>query len=327
MKGIIKRVYIIYGFVIMIGLVVIGQIIYLQYFAEIEISDADISYRKEEIEATRGSILAMDGRPLSTSVPYFQIRMDCVVPSDNLIKEELDALARELSAFFGNKSAAAYKNEILKARKEGKRYLALGNKLVDYSEMLQIKEFPLFKHGALKGGLITEQKNRRNNPYGRLAYRTIGFINNNGVGAGLEASFNHDLKGIPGYQTVQRMLGGEWIPVIGEKSLSPKDGFDILTTINIDIQEAAESALKEQLSLTDEIEGATAIVMEVKTGAIRAIANMKKGKGGTFDESYNYAIGHATEPGSTFKLATLIAVLEDGFVTLDTKVDAGTGNW
>ncbi len=327
MKGIIKRVYIIYGFVIMIGLVVIGQIIYLQYFAEIEISDADISYRKEEIEATRGSILAMDGRPLSTSVPYFQIRMDCVVPSDNLIKEELDALARELSSFFGNKSAASYKNEILKARKEGKRYLALGNKLVDYSEMLQIKEFPMFKHGALKGGLITEQKNRRNNPYGRLAYRTIGFINNNGVGAGLEASFNHDLKGTPGYQTVQRMLGGEWIPVIGEKSLSPKDGFDILTTINIDIQEAAESALKEQLSLTDEIEGATAIVMEVKTGAIRAIANMKKGKGGTFDESYNYAIGHATEPGSTFKLATLIALLEDGFVTLDTKVDAGNGKW
>lgn len=327
MKKIIKRIYFIYAFVVLLGFVIIGQIIYLQFFAEITVTDADISFRQEEIEANRGSILARDSRPLSTSVPYYQIRMDCVVPDKQLLTQEIDQLAKELSNFFKDKSAAAYKNQILKARKEGKRYMAIGNRLVDYSEMIEIKQFSVFKYGSLKGGIITEQKNRRNNPYGRLAYRTIGFINSNGVGAGLEASFNHDLQGIPGRQTVQKVLGGEWIPVISEKSLQPHDGYDVLTTLDIDIQEAAENALKEQLSLSEEIEGATAIVMEVKTGAIRAIANMKKGKGGSFDESYNYAIGHATEPGSTFKLATLVALLEDGYVTLDSKIDAGDGKW
>lgn len=323
----IKRVYLIFALSVIVGLFAIGKIIYLQFIATPTLTDDDISYRIEEIEATRGSIFAMDGRALSTSVPYFQIRMDCVVPDEKLLESELDALSQNLSNLFKNKSAAAYKSEILKGRKEGKRYLAIGNRLVDYSEMTEIKQFPLFKHGSLKGGLITEQRNRRNNPYGRLAYRTIGFINSNNVGVGLEASFDHELRGITGKQKVQKLLGGEWIPVIGEKSVLPKDGYDILTTLNVEIQEAAESALREQLSLSQEIEGATAIVMEVKSGAIRAIANMRKDGKGNFDESYNYAIGHATEPGSTFKLATLIALLEDGGVTLESKIDAGNGKW
>ncbi|PKP05902.1 MAG: hypothetical protein CVU10_11230 [Bacteroidetes bacterium HGW-Bacteroidetes-5] len=327
MNGFIKRVYFVYVILIIITIMIIWKIIFLQYFADIKTTDSDISYRQEEIEANRGSILARDGRPLSTSVPYFQIRMDCIVPEESVFNKEVDALSAALSGFFKDKSSSEYKKELVIARKEKKRYKTIGNRLVDYTEMLQIKEFPIFSLGANRGGIITEQRNKRNNPYGRLAYRTIGFINSLGVGVGIEGSYDYYLKGKPGRQTVRRMLGGEWVPVSSEDVLLPNDGFDILTTIDIDIQEAAESALREQLSLSDVFEGATAIVMEVKTGAIRAIANMKKDKGGEFDESYNYAIGHATEPGSTFKLATLVALIEDGYVTLETPVDAGNGRW
>lgn len=322
-----KKVSIIYVFLILLSLAVIWKIFYLQYIEKAEITDIDISYKIEEIEAKRGSIFSSDGRPLSTSVPYFQIRMDCVVISDTLFNNNIDALCRSLSQLYKDKSAAAYKAEIIKARKEGKRYKTIGNRLVDYTEMLEIRKFPIFSQGQNRGGLITEQRNRRKNPYGRLAYRTIGFINNNGEGTGIERSYDAFLKGRPGRQTVQRILGGEWIPATGLDVIQPEDGFDIQTTLDIDIQEAAEDALRDQLSKSDVFEGATAIVMEVKTGAIRAIANMKKGVRNDFDESYNYAIGHSTEPGSTFKLATLIALIEDGYVNLDSKVDAGNGRW
>ena len=327
MNEFLKRVYIVYSFLIIITLVIIWRVVYLQFFADIKMSDTDISFRIEEIEANRGSILARDGRPLSASVPYFQIRMDCVVAEDTLFNNNIDNLSAALSSFFKDKSASEYKRELLTARREKKRYKPLGNRLVDYTEMLLIREFPIFSYGSNRGGIITEQRNKRNNPYGRLAYRTIGFINNEGVGVGIEGSYDAYLKGRAGRQTVQRMLGGEWVPVPGEDIVAPSDGVDILTTIDIDIQEATESALRGQLSRSDVFEGATAIVMEVKTGAIRAIANMKKGPKGEFDESYNYAIGEATEPGSTFKLATLVALIEDGYVNLKTPVDAGNGRW
>jgi cell division protein FtsI (penicillin-binding protein 3) len=264
MNGFVKRVYFVYIILIIMTIVIIWRIIFLQYFAQIKVTDTDISYRQEEIEANRGSVLARDGRPLSTSVPYFQIRMDCVVPEESTFKAEVENLAKALSLFFGDKSSAAYRQELVTARKEKKRYKAIGNRLVDYTEMLKIREFPIFKLGSNRGGIITEQRNKRVNPFGRLAYRTIGFINSQGVGVGIEGSYDFYLKGIPGKQTVQRMLGGEWVPVIGEDIELPNDGFDIMTTIDIDIQEAAENALREQLSLSDVFEGATAIVMEVK---------------------------------------------------------------
>ncbi len=306
---------------------VIGRIVQLQYFTKLDVSSDEISFRIEEIEATRGSILACDGRSLSSSIPFYQIRMDCSAPNETVFNSNIEELSKALSKFFGDKSAAEYKSELTEARKKGKRYKSVGNRLVDYSELLIIKNFPIFNLGANRGGIISEQKNKRSNPYGKLAYRTIGFINSLGVGVGIEGSYDFYLKGIPGKQTVQRMLGGEWKPIDNENMIAPNDGFDVKTTLDIDIQEVAENALREQLALSDVFEGATAIVMEVKTGAIRAIANMKKNPNGQFDESYNYAIGQATEPGSTFKLATLVALIEDGYVTLDTPIDAGDGKW
>ncbi|MEN6619036.1 MAG: penicillin-binding protein [Rikenellaceae bacterium] len=327
MKEIVQRASIIYFFIILLSLMVIGRIIQLQYFTTLDVSSDDISFRVEEIEATRGSILARDGRSLSASVPFYQVRMDCLVPAETTFNNNVDALSAALSRFFKDKSAVAYKTELVMARKQNKRYKSIGNRLVDYSELMEIKKFPIFNLGANRGGIIAEQKNKRNNPYGRLAYRTIGFINTLGVGVGIEGSYDFYLKGIPGKQTVQRMLGGEWKPVDSENMIPPKDGYDVQTTLDIDIQEAAENALKNQLALSDVFEGATAVVMEVKTGAILAITNMKKNPDGEFEESFNYAISQATEPGSTFKLATLVALIEDGYVTLDTPIDAGDGKW
>ena len=326
-RNTLKRINIVYTILILLTLGVVWKIIYLQFVVDIEITDADLSYRVEEIEATRGTILARDGRPLSVSVPYFQILMDCVAPADTLFNNNISALSTELAALFKDKSGSMYESELRAARKEGKRYKPIGNRLVDYSEMLIIKEFPIFTKGVNRGGFIAEQKNKRINPYDRLAYRTIGFINTHGVGVGIETSRDYFLKGTPGKRTVQRMLGGEWVPANNQEMLPPQDGYDVMTTLDIDIQETVENALREQLLLNDIFEGATAIVMEVKTGAIRAIANMKKDSDGEFDETYNYAIGHATEPGSTFKLATLVALIEDGYVTLETPIDAGNGSW
>lgn len=322
-----KRMASIYKFMIVVALCVIFRIIYLQFINPTDVKAADIAYREESIEAVRGDILSEDGRPLATTIPYFRIRMDCLAPEDSIMDISVDSLSICLSNFFKDNSAAQYKKIITKGRKEKKRYLPLGNRLVDYSELSEIKEFPLFRLGSNKGGIVVEKKYKRKNPYGSLAYRTIGFINTQGVGVGIEGTCDYQLKGEPGHRIIQKIQGGEWIPVNSPQNEAPKDGYNIRTTINVDIQEAVERALKNKLGEGGNVEGATAVVMETKTGAIRAIANMKNdGKGG-FDESYNYAIGEASEPGSVLKLVTLVSLLEDGYVTLDTPVDAGNGRF
>jgi len=327
MKTVMNRAFVVYALFVVIGIAIVARMVFLQFITSEDLSSEVKTFRVEEIEATRGSILASDGRTLSSSVPYYKIKMDCVAPEQNTFNTYKDSLAIALSEFFADNTAAWYKRRIETARATKDRDISLGNRLVDHSELMTIKNFPLFRLGALKGGFISEQKNKRNNPYGRLAYRTIGFINSNGKGVGIEESFDYYLKGTSGSQVVQKLLKNQWRPVDIDKIVATKDGYDVQTTLDIDIQEAAEAALKEQLSLSDEFEGATAIVMEVKSGAVRAIANMRKNKNGEFDEVFNYAIGQATEPGSTFKLATLVALIEDEYVTLSTPIDAERGKW
>lgn len=322
----IKSFRIIYYLIWLAVFFVIGRIIQIQYFYG-EIVDKGDIYRKEKIEAGRGSILAIDGRPLATSMPYYQIRMDCASIHDTVFSKDIGKLANNLSKLFKNKSAAAYKKELLQARRKGNRYKLIGNRSIDFLELEKLKNFPIFNLGQFRGGLIIIQKDSRTHPYGRLAYRTIGYTTEDGIGVGIEGSFDHILAGKPGLQTTMRQLGGEWIPVNGEPFTHAEDGADIRSTIDIDIQESAENALREQLSKSDLLEGGTAIVMEVGTGAIRAIANMKKMAHGKYDESYNYAIRDATEPGSTMKLASLINLIEDGYVTLDSPVDIDNGSW
>lgn len=287
---------------------------------------AGVRVYTESIEARRGSILATDGRPLAVSIPYYQIRMDCVAPDRDTFRKHVGALSSKLAELYGDKSAAQYRRELENARKKNSRYKAIGNRTIDYSELEELKKFPIFRLGANRGGLIVEEKSKRNNPYGRLAYRTIGYVNSVGEGVGIELTYDEYLRGTPGSRKMQKVIGG-WKPVDISNIQDPVDGIDIRTTIDIEIQEAAERALREQLSKDKVFEGATAIVMEVKTGAVRAIVNMKRTSDGRFDESFNYAIGQPSEPGSTFKLVTLISLLEDGYVDLDTPVDVGNGRF
>jgi cell division protein FtsI (penicillin-binding protein 3) len=313
------------------------RILLLQFDSELKQEGKKVSFRQEELPALRGHILANDGRVLAISLPYYELRIDVgeKLLSDAAFTKRVDLLAKNLADFFKDKSAEKYKAEFKQARKEGNRYKRLTPRLVSYPELQIIKTFPLLhpeqdertKKITLQSGLIVVQKSKRTNPYNRLAYRTIGWKNEDGVGVGIEDAFDSYLRGTSGKRMVQRLPGGEWMPLNSDVDVVPHDGMNVVTTLDVDIQDAAETALREQLTERPFFEAGTAIVMEVATGEIRAIANMKRNADGSYDESFNYAIGWATEPGSTFKLATLMSLLEDNHMSLSTPVDVSGGQW
>lgn len=329
-KKITTRFRLIYFLFLIMGIAAIGKIISVQFLSENKIEKENI-YRSQEIKAKRGSILAYDGRPLAISVPYYRVKLDYNSSNDSVFNSKVDSLALALSTFFRDKSTTAYKRELLagKSLPKDKRNgsASIGNREISYIEMEEVRKFPLFNLGQFKGGVIFEEKYRRIKPYGSLADRTIGYMKEDGTGVGIESTHDLYLKGSSGKQTIRRQVDATWTPVFGEEYQAAKNGSDIRTTIDIDIQEVAEAALREQLALNNVLEGGVVVVMDVKSGAIRAISNMKKRSNGEFDETYNYAVGEATNPGSTFKLATLISLLEDNYVKLTDTIDAGNGRW
>ncbi len=321
-------------FLVFLGLagVIIGQIVHLQFFSDYKDRLDQIVYRTVEVPAYRGSILGYDRTVLAISVPFYEIRMDCAVASDSVFNRNIEALSVQLANLFQNKSAREYKQEITKARlekRDGYRNLLIGNRAVSYEELTRLQQFPIFRLGQFGGGLITVTKDKRVYPYGRLAFRTLGYVaDDDKVGAGIEFKYNNYLKGTPGLQRMRRRSGDDkWVPLANDPERAPKDGLDVLSTLDIDIQGAASRALQYQLELDPLFEGGCAVVMEVQTGAVRAIVNMKKKGDGTYDETYNYAIGESTNPGSTFKLATLICLLEDNYVRLTDSVATGRAGW
>ncbi|MGZ4082307.1 MAG: penicillin-binding protein, partial [Bacteroidia bacterium] len=193
-----------------------------------------------------------------------------------------------------------------------------------YKNLQTLKTFPIFKRGK-RGGLVTLQTNRRERPFQMLAARTIGYSKDK-VKIGMEGAFDSILRGISGKRLMQKIAGDVWRPINDENELEPKDGNDLYTTIDINIQDVAENALMKALVKNQASHGC-AVLMEVKTGAIKAIANLSKSKGDStsYNESLNYAIGYATEPGSTFKLASLLAVMDEYDVSLQEKVTVGNG--
>lgn len=326
MEGIFKKLAAIFRIFIFMILCIIGKIIYTQFINPPEITDEDIAYRVEDVLADRGNILARDGRPLATSIPYYKLALDCAVCHKDTVKKYIDELAKELSGFFKDKSKAEYKRILEKGYKQGKRYLVLNRKLVDYSDLAIIRTFPILKYRKNVGGFCPEKINVRTSPYDKLGRMVIGYTRN-GMGRGIEGSYDYYLKGTPGKRVTQKIPGGKYREVSGDETLPSVDGYDIQTTIDIDIQEIAEQSLINQIGKSEIVSGATVIVMEVATGAIRAMVNLKANNKGGYDESYNYAVADATEPGSTFKLISLVSLLEDGYVTLDTPIDAGNGIW
>lgn len=329
-KEILVRVAMVYLVFVLLGIAIIVKIIYLQFVEGSKWREMaqTITYKDITIEPNRGDICALDGRVLATSVPYFEIRMDLKAAglTNEIFYEKIDSLALCLSKFFGDKSSKAYRSEIVNARKSGRnrRFYPIGDREIDYVELQKIKKFPLFRLGLNKGGFIPVQVNRRILPHQTLAARTIGNVNDGGVAVGIEGAFNSYLKGKTGISLQQRVPGNTWVEVNSVNQVDPEDGDDVITTLDVNLQDLAENALHKQL----EKHGAgwgTVIVMEVKTGDVKAIANLKRDEDGVYSEAYNYAIGESAEPGSTFKIASLIALLEDGYIKLDDEVNTGKG--
>lgn len=311
------------------GFAIIGQVL------RIQVIQGDVLLEKAQkqelkyftIDATRGNILAEDGNLLATSVPIFEIRMDVGSPliSDKLFADNLDSLARQLANILKNKTKAQYKKDLRRARTKGNRYFLLKRR-VNYSQLKKLKKCPILRKGKYKGGLIIIEGSRREMPYDELAKRTIGYeISKENLFVGLEGAYHEYLSGSEGKQLRRRLSHGDWKPVHDENQIEPKNGNDVISTIDVNIQDVAENALRKNLIRHEAFQGC-AIVMEVETGEIKAIANLRRDeKDGKFKESYNYAIGEVVEPGSTVKLASLIALLEDNKIGLDDTIDIGDG--
>lgn len=303
--------------------------------AKIQVEEGDkwrekaqtINFQYREVPATRGNIYAGDGSLLATSLPFYRVALDPTMAKKSLFDSGIDSLANHLSAYYRDKSAKAYKRMITDARLEKKRYIVLNRRQVGYQDMQKMAEWPIFREGRLGGGVLFEKVEKRYRPFNSLASRTVGFVNEDEYGAGIEYSFNEYLKGRDGKALFQRIAGGSWKPVFDAEDIKPEDGFDVITTLDVNIQDVAETALLRQLEDRDAAFGSV-IVMEVKTGKIKAIANLQKNKNGRgYGENYNFAIGDQgnTEPGSTFKLFSMLALLEENKVSLEEKIETGNG--
>ena len=285
-------------------------------------------FKTAEMPANRGDILTSDGRLLASSVPYYTIYMDTRSSGMSAAtwSNGITGLSVGLANFLGVRSAAGWKSAISEARKKGDRYFLIQRK-VNYETLKKLKELPIFREGQYKGDMVAQAENRRILPGSDLAARTIGYLNlgSEGNEVGVEGAFDKDLAGKNGVAVRQRLTGGDWITVEGPNSVDSRDGNDVVTTLDLDLQDVATTALLNQLRKNNADHGC-AVLMEVSTGYIKAIANLGLQSDGDYHETYNFAVGESTEPGSTFKLASLIAAIEDGVIDTSDIVDTGNGS-
>ena len=279
------------------------------------------------IPANRGNVYSVDGSLLATSVPKYDIRIDLVTSSERNFQNNIQALCDSIASFDGVSSTTLQKR-IREARQNKNRYFLLARQ-IDYSDYLRFRSFPLLNLGAFKGGLIVEQTTKRDYPLGAIAQRSIGYerIDDNGyvTRVGIDGAFGEQyLRGMDGKRMKQSIGKGQWKPIDDFNQTEPQDGFDVYTTIDVNIQDIAHHALLEQLEKYKADHGSV-VVMETKTGAIRAISNLGRNAVGNYYERLNYAIGESHEPGSTFKLMALAVALEDQKIDTTTIVDTKKG--
>ncbi len=327
-RDILIRASLVYILMLILGLLIFGKALHLQLFEKEQWAQEENStVRHKIIEPNRGNIYSSDGRLLAVSVPFYEIRMDFRSESftNEIFDGGVDRLSKSLSNLFQDRHWSTYKRELVRARESGNRYF-LVKRNVTYTQLQQVKKFPIYNLGKYKGGVIYVQKNRRIMPYGMLAARTVGYTMGGDLRSvvGIEGAYETELKGVEGYRLMRRIRGDVWMPINDANEIEPQDGYDIVTTIDVDLQDVAENALYTQL-LRHEADHGTVVLMEVKSGKVRAIANLARDKDGDYREDYNFAIGESTEPGSTFKLASMIALLEDGHVDPTDIVDVGDG--
>ena len=311
---VLVRIYILlFGMIMPLALVLMWKTINLGFVHSAEWREiGEENYiRYKEVEAERGNIMAEDGSLLATSIPFFDIYFDPLAPNQNDFENNVDSLAQALSDHIKDHTPGRYKDLLLEWREGKSRYVSI-KRGVSYAEKKVFEKFPLFELGQNRGGFIPEKKSERVRPFKHLAQRTIGKIVDDRK-IGLEGYFDETLAGTAGQQFMIQVGNDIWKPLDDLTQIKPDDGDDVLTTIDINLQDITEAALLRAMNL-HEPDWGVAIVMEVKTGAIKAIANLEKFENGWY-ESWNHAIASATEPGSTFKLASMMALLEDGYIS------------
>ncbi len=314
----------IFGLLFIFAILIVGQLINIQYLKGNKYRALAQKYtiREFTIKANRGNIYANDGRVLATSVPKYNIAFDPTAPSDKNFKNYIDALSKKLSLFTG-KTQNQWKRMFVNARQNNRKYIRI-LKGINYSDYQKIKGFPLFKLGMNKGGFIAELHTERTYPLGDVLKRTIGFDRGKGNRAGIEGAYAVYLKGKDGMQKKQKIKYGVWKPLSDINDIEPQDGYDVVTNIDVDMQDMAHQTLLKQLEKY-EAEHGSVVIMEVKTGAIKAMVNLGKTQSGNYEELRNYAVYETHEPGSTFKLFSIMALLEDKVADTTDIVDTGKG--
>ena len=278
------------------------------------------------IPANKGNIYSADGSLLATSIPNYTIRFDAIAPKSEAFEKNIKSLSDSLSLVL-EKPSAYYQTELRKARANKNRYLLVAKKL-SYTEYMRIKSFPIFNLGAYKGGMITEQETVREHPIGKIAERTIGYerVDESGklTRVGIEGAFRNYLNGKDGKVLKQKIAKGQWKPIRDINEIDPQDGYDVISTIDVYVQDIAHHALLKQLEFYEADHGCV-VVMETKTGQVKAISNLGRAKDGSYYETINYAVSESHEPGSTFKLVDLIALLDDKKVDTSQIYDSRGG--
>jgi len=287
----------------------------------------DRTVKNKTIPANRGNVYSADGSLLATSIPDYKVRFDALAPNKEDFNANLEPLADSLSVMLGQ-PAEHYYNELKRARAKKNRYYLVARDL-SFTEYMRLKNFPLFNLGAFKGGIITEQRTIREHPIGKIAERTIGYerINFNGenLEVGIEGAFAKYLNGKDGKRLMQKIAKNQWKPISDNNEVEPVDGYDIVSTIDVYIQDIAHHALLKQLEYYEADHGCV-VVMETKTGYVKAISNLGRHENGSYYETINYAVAESQEPGSTFKLAGLVSLLEDKKVDTSKVYDCRGGD-
>ena len=327
-KKLMQRFYLLVTLILIFSFILIFKLFHIQFYE----NETGLGFEPESIvknvilEPSRGNIYASDGNILATSIPRYELHWDSVITDDYLFETKKKTLADSIASLTDVSSKFILK-KLEKAKKNKNRYLLIA-KNVSYSDYKKYKTFPIFNQNVYRGGLIVEQEIKREHPLGKIAERTIGYekLDNNGsyFRVGLEGAFSEYLRGNPGIRLKQKIANGQWKPISDSNEKEPTEGFDLYTTLDVNIQEIVHNTLLGQLEKFGAEHG-TVVVMEVKTGEIKAIANLGRTVEGKYYEKLNYAVGEAHEPGSTFKLMAMIAALEDKVIDYNSLINTGKG--
>lgn len=322
-KDIRFRVYVTFLAMCLFGIMILYKGVVIQFKEGNELrAQADSMHTKIElIQPERGNIFSEDGSLLSSSIPEFDLHVDFTAIKKDTFNKYIESLSTNIAAILKDKNAVDYK-EILSNEFKNKNKYFLLKKKASYAQYLELKKVEPFKKGMNKGGFISEAKTKRINPFGLLANRIVGLWRKNAQNVGIEREFNNDLSGMQGQRVVRKIAGGTWMPIDGSE-IDPENGRDVITTLDVNIQDVAENALKNQLEKEEATFG-TCIVMEVKTGKIKAMANLGRQSNGSYYEDFNYALKRI-EPGSTFKLVSLISLMRDKLIKTSDMVNCQGG--